>query len=156
MSNTGSCYVGLFSRNEYNIKETFKWILVWNKTLLTEYMKVIVLRTTPWSKSSSVSFDVTLAVAMALFLSCSLLWKDDLLIPVGDTVLLHIQSSNSCFIPDSFCPTQNLYTNTQKYNCCVTWKSRQFYIYLWQKRFRSKKKMKKKKVLSDSNPRPRE
>ena len=79
-------------------------------------MLAMVLRTTPWSKSSSDTFDVDdggcfdcCCSSCALFFSSTIFSAVDLLTPVSAAVMFHTRFSDS-FIPDFFSSIQNLYT----------------------------------------------
>ena len=86
------------------------------RTFFKEYMLAIVLRTTPWSKSSIDTFDVDdggcfgcCCSSCAFFFSSTIFWAVDLLTPVSAAVLSHTRFSDS-FIPDFFSSMQNVYT----------------------------------------------
>ena len=86
------------------------------RTFFKEYMLAMTLRTTPWSKSSSYTFDVDdggcfgcCYSSCAFFFSSTIFREVDLLTLVTAAVLSHIRFSDS-FIPDFFSSMQNLYT----------------------------------------------
>ena len=84
-------------------------------TFFKEYMLAMALPTTPWSKSSSDTFDVDdggcfgCCCLSCAFFSSTNFWAVDLLTPVTAAVLSHTRFSDS-FIPDLFSSMQNLYT----------------------------------------------
>ena len=74
------------------------------------------LRTTPWSKSSSYTFDVgdggcfgCCCSSCAVFFFSTIFWAVDLLTPMRAAILSYTRFSDS-FLPDSFSSMQNLYT----------------------------------------------
>ena len=78
-------------------------------------MLAMALRTTPWSKSYSDSFDVDdvgcfgCCCSSCAFFSSTIFWVVDLLTSLTAAVLSHTRFSDS-FIPDFFSSMQNLYT----------------------------------------------
>ena len=87
-----------------------------DRTFLKEYMSAMVLYTTPWSKSSSDTFNVDdggcfgcCCSSCAFFFSSTIFLAVDLLTPVSAAVMSHTRSSDS-FIPDFFSSMQNIYT----------------------------------------------
>ena len=86
-----------------------------DRTYFKEYMLAMVLRTTPWSKSSSYTFDVDdggcfgcCCSSCAFFFSSTIFWAVDLLTPVSAAVLSHTDSVTVSF-QTFFGSLQNLY-----------------------------------------------
>ena len=85
-----------------------------SRTFFKMYMLAMVLRTTPWSKSPSDTFDVDdggcfgcwhVLLVMCFLLSSTIFWVVVLLTPMSAAVLSHTR-----FIPDFFSSMQNVYT----------------------------------------------